>query len=98
MTQHTLANALSNQGERSEGAEGTSLLGEAMQNLSRRSGGALPQDRAMTQNNLGNALEDLGNQETGRAQRQQWRDAEEAFLAALEIYTKEEMPNYHQLA
>ena len=49
----------------------------------------------MTQNNLGNALQTLGARESGTARLEQ---AVEAFRAALEEYTADESPRYHDTA
>jgi tetratricopeptide (TPR) repeat protein len=52
----------------------------------------LPQDWAATQNNLGNALLDLGERTEGVEGIKNLRDAVAAYRAALEVYTHTEFP------
>ena len=101
LTQNNLAAALSDQGERSEGQAGMDLLGQAVSAyraaLEVRTREALPQDWAMTQNNLGYAWMTQADKALVVDERQRlYQEAEAAFLAALEVRTKEALPYDHQ--
>jgi len=51
-----------------------------------------PQDWAATQNNLGNALGDLGTRSGGQEGRKLLAEAVAAYRSALEVYTKADLP------
>ena len=51
-----------------------------------------PQDWAMTQNNLGVALWDLGGRSSGEESGKYLEQAVAAYRAALEVYTREQLP------
>ena len=57
-----------------------------------RTRASLPQDWAMTQNNLGNALQEQGTRSPGEAGRALLAQAVEAYRAALEVYTRASLP------
>jgi tetratricopeptide (TPR) repeat protein len=81
---------------RSSGAQATDLLAQAVQAyraaLEVRTQADLPQDWAMTQNNLGNALEDQGERSSGAQATDLLAQAVRAYRAALEVQTKAELP------
>lgn len=52
----------------------------------------LPQDWAMTQNNLGNALQEQGTRTGGEAGRGLLGEAVSAYRNALEVYTRDQLP------
>ena len=54
----------------------------------------LPQDWATTQNNLGNALAELGTRSAGEEGRKLLEDAVAAYRSALEVLTKADLPQY----
>ena len=55
----------------------------------------LPQQWARTQDNLGRALESLGDRSTWSEVRAFWQSAEQAYLEALKMRTIEETPYNH---
>ena len=52
----------------------------------------LPQDWAMTQNNLGAALSDQGIRTGGEQGRALLADAVKAYRNALQVYTRDQLP------
>ena len=52
----------------------------------------LPQEWAMTQNNLGVALIDLGRRVEGRRAAEMLNQAVEAYRNALQVYTRDALP------
>src|SRR4029077_12438857 len=80
----------------SGGEEGRKLLGEAVaayrSALEVRTKADLPQGWAMTQNNLGGALENLGTHSGGEEGRKLLEEAVAAYRSALEVYTKADLP------
>ena len=80
---------------------GTQLLAEAVtayrQALEIRARAALPQDWAMTQNNVGIALKTQGNRTEGAAGTQLLAEAVTAYRNALEVFTSKEFSRYHHL-
>ncbi len=95
-TQNNLANALSDQAARVEGAAGADLLAEAVTAyraaLEVYTREAQPVDWAMTQNNLANALRAQAARVEGAAGADLLAGAVTAFRAALEVYTREAQP------
>ena len=101
MLQNDLAIALQEHGIRTDPATGNQLLARAVSAyraaLEVRTREALPQHWATTQNNLANALMAQGDKALTAAERQRlYREAEAAYLAALEVRTKEALPYHHQ--
>jgi tetratricopeptide (TPR) repeat protein len=99
MTQNNLGTALQSLGEQQGGAEGARLLAEAVkafrQALTVYTGADLPQDWAMTQNNqnnLGAALQSLGERQGGAEGAQLLAEAVEAFRQALTVRTRADLP------
>ena len=97
-TQHNLGTALQNLGERESGTPafagaGSPRLEEAVAAyrvaLEERTRERVPLDWAMTQNNLGTALQTLGERESGTARLE---EAVAAYRAALEERTRERVP------
>jgi len=95
-TQNDLGYALTDLGERSNGAQATELLGKAVEAfraaLEVETRAALPQDWARTQGNLGNALRRLGERSEGAQAMDLFAQAAQAFRAVLEVMTKADMP------
>ena len=58
----------------------------------------LPQAWAMTQNNLGNALRDQGTRTGGAEGARLLAEAVAAYRAALEVFSAEHFPAYHEIA
>ena len=101
-TQSNMANALLAQGIRSDGRTGLELLQEAVSSyraaLQVHTREALPQDWAQTQNNLGSALVAQGDRALNKNMGLRfYSEAEEAYLAALEVRTWAALPHDHQL-
>jgi tetratricopeptide (TPR) repeat protein len=96
MCENDLGIALQVQGERSGGAAGIALLGEAVAAyraaLEVRTRAALPADWAATQNNLGVALQVQGERSGGAAGIALLADAVAAYRAALEVRTRAALP------
>ncbi|MEO6725858.1 MAG: hypothetical protein ABIU20_01480 [Blastocatellia bacterium] len=90
MTQNNLGNALSSQGERSEGAEGARLMGEAITAyraaLSVRTREQLPQDWAITQSNVGVVLSNWGKRNAGAEREKLLIEAVNAFQNVLTFF------------
>ena len=88
--------SLNEAGIRTKGADIQKFLGEAVQAyraaLTVRTQAELPQDWAMTQNNLGNALGDQGTRTGGEAGKVIIRQAINAYELALQIRTREALP------
>jgi hypothetical protein len=57
---------------------------------------ALPQDWAMTQMNLGNALAEQGTRTEGEAGRKLLAEAVAAYRASLEVFTEKDFPWHHR--
>ena len=57
----------------------------------------LPQDWAMTQNNLGIALQEQGIRTGGAQGTELLAQAVDAYRSALEVYTREVFPSYYEL-
>jgi tetratricopeptide (TPR) repeat protein len=97
MTQNNLGLALSRQGERSSGPEGTALLSQAVEAyraaLQVRTVANPPQDWARTQNNLGLALFRQAERSSGPEATALLDQAVEAYRAALQIQTKADLPH-----
>ena len=83
-------------GERLGGPEGLRRLNEAVeayrQALTVRKRDDLPQDWAMTQNNLGNASLGLGERFGGPEGLRRLSEAVEAYRQALTVYTRDDLP------
>src|SRR5271166_2626631 len=56
----------------------------------------LPQDWAMTQNNLASALKKQGIRTGGAHGTELLAQAVDAYRSALEVYTREVFPSYHE--
>ena len=88
--------SLNEAGIRTKGADIQKFLGEAVQAyraaLTVRTQAELPQDWAMTQNNLGNALGDQGTRTGGEAGKVIIRQAINAYELAFQIRTREALP------
>jgi tetratricopeptide (TPR) repeat protein len=94
--QNSRANALANQGIRTEGAKGTALLGEAvtafraaLEIITRADH---PLHWAMTQNNLANALRNQGSRTEGAKGTPLLGEAVTTYRAALEVHTRADHP------
>ena len=100
MTQNNLGNALSTQGERTGGADGLALLADAVtayrNALTVRTKAAMPAQWAMTQENI--ALAFSAKARLVDDPLPDWRAAELAATLALQVYTPEHMPFYHEKA
>lgn len=100
-TQNNLGGALQVQGQLTGGPEGLRLLDEAVtayrDALTVRTRADMPAAWAMTQENIGMAFESMAEADPDRA-RAYLLDAEEAFVAALSVYTPEHMAFYHEKA
>ena len=83
-------------GIRTEGADIQKFLRESVQAhrdaLTVRTKAQLPQQWAMTQNNLGNVLSDQGTRTGGEAGKALIREAIHAYELALEVRTREALP------
>ena len=100
MVQSNLGNVFRQLGTRVPGNTGLKFLEKSVAGhltaLEARPRERLPQAWAMTQNNLGVACMTYGDKEQKRVRKiHLYKRAEKAFLAALEIRTKEAMPYYH---
>ena len=100
MTQNNLGNALGTQGERTGGADGLALLADAVtayrNALTVRTKAAMPAQWAMTQENI--ALAFSAKARLVDDPLPDWRAAELAATLALQVYTPEHMPFYHEKA
>ena len=98
ITQNNLANALSDQGTRTGGEEGTTLLAKAVaayhEALTIYTRTDHPVDWAMTQNNLAIALQNQGTRTGGKAGTTLLAEAVAAYREALTIYTRTDHPVY----
>jgi tetratricopeptide (TPR) repeat protein len=97
MTQNNLGVALQDMAGRSEGAQASQYLQQAIDDyhsaLQVRTREQQPQDWAMTQNNLGVALEDMaGRSEGAKASQYLLEQAVDAYHSALQVYTREQLP------
>ncbi|MEX0408378.1 helix-turn-helix transcriptional regulator [Aquibium sp. LZ166] len=101
-TQNNLGNALSNQGERTGGAEGAELLGQAVAAyraaLEVRTRADHPVDWAMTQENLALTHMSLADHDSCADPVPHLRAALTHVEAALEVFDAEHMPYNHQNA
>ena len=92
------ASRFKNSGRAAAGEEGRKLLEDAVaayrSALEVYTKADLPQDWAMTQNNLGTALQELGTRSGGEEGRKLLEDAVAAFRSALEVFTKADLPQY----
>ena len=96
-TQNNLGNALSELAGRSDGVQSSQYLQQAVDAyrnaLQVRTREKLPQDWAATQNNLGIALGDLaGRSEGAQAYQYLLQQAVDAYRNALQVYTREQLP------
>ncbi|MGH8582529.1 MAG: hypothetical protein ACREWG_06990 [Gammaproteobacteria bacterium] len=89
-TQNNLGATLSDQGTRTSGEAGATLLAEAVRAyraaLEVYTREQLPQQWAATQNNLGTALKEQGVRTRGMVAQQLFREAIEAYRKALEVF------------
>ena len=97
MTQNNLGIALRDLAAPGGGPAGRRALAGGRRRLPRppsRSTPAstLPQDWAMTQNNLGDALGDLAGRSEGPRAAELWQEAVDAYRLALEVHTREQLP------
>ncbi|MCA3515332.1 MAG: helix-turn-helix transcriptional regulator [Rhodobacter sp.] len=94
--QNNLANALQNQGSRTGGAAGASLLRQAVEAyraaLEVHTRAEHPVRWAMTMQNLANALQHQGSRTEGAAGAALLGQAVEAYRKALEVYTRADHP------
>ena len=85
---------------RTEGTKGTELLAQAVtayrSALEVYSREQLPQDWAMTQNNLGEALRDQAARTEGAKGVELLAQAVTAYRNALEVYSAEAFPSQHE--
>jgi tetratricopeptide (TPR) repeat protein len=90
------ANAIAARALSSPPEQSTAFLREAIEAyraaLQVHTRAELPQDWARTQNNLGNALRELGTRAGGEEGNKLLREAVEAFRAALQVHTQAELP------
>ena len=101
-TQTNLALTLRNLGRRSEGQARISLLDRAVSAyravLEVRTRKAHPHEWAMTQNNLGDTLfEQAVKVPAGEERQRLYRESKAAYVAALEVFTKDVSPLYQTL-
>ncbi len=94
-TQNNLGNALQTLGARGDEAALKDAIAAYRLALEVNTREAAPADWARTQNNLGNALDVRGDRNSDKAD---WRAAADCFRAALEIWTPETYPPYHETA
>jgi hypothetical protein len=101
-TQNNLAIALRHQAARTNGTKGVELLAQAVTAyrsalaLEVRTREQLPQDWATTQSNLGLALWDQAARTQGTKSTELLAQAVAAFQSALEVYSAEAFPFYHE--
>jgi hypothetical protein len=92
----SLGNSLREAGIRTKGADIQKFLGDAVAAyraaLTVRTKDQLPQDWAMTQNNLGIVLRNQGTRTGGEAGKELIRQAINAYELALEVRTRDALP------
>jgi tetratricopeptide (TPR) repeat protein len=94
-TQNNLGNTLRDQGTRSSGEKSVALLGEAVatfRGVLEGYGGGQPELWATIQNNLGVSLQELAKRSAGEIAISLLQEAAEAYRKALEIRTRDRLP------